>query len=105
MNEENKVAKILKIGAIVAMVLCVIGSLVLANKEEKKLVSEGTLYTEPKYETEKGFDSVDFLANVIVCGMFCFLFYAFGESIQIQDDNRKLLMKLVNKEPEKEFEQ
>ncbi|MFR3519967.1 MAG: hypothetical protein ACLTT4_16280 [Coprobacillus cateniformis] len=86
-KQENNVSLLLKVGSVILFFLCVIASGTISYQE--KIVEEDKIQITREFNGGLAFGLIS--ASAISCS----LIYAFGELIQIQDDNKHLLEQIV----------
>lgn len=88
----NKVAKLLKYGAVVFFIVSFIGAIVVSNKEEISVEKAKYSWESSKYGTTTKFDGVMFFNSLLTSVVGCALVYGFGELIDIEDRKRRYLV-------------
>ena len=86
-KQENNVSLLLKVGSIILFFICMIASGTVSYQE--KIVEEDKIQITREFNGGLAFGLIS--ASAISCS----LIYAFGELIQIQDDNKHLLKQIV----------
>lgn len=96
-KDYNSIAAILKWLSVVLFFLCFCVSADAANEKTVKIKEPISYYDKQEYETVEEFNTGLAIAYICLSAISCTLIYAFGELIQIQDDNRNLLKELTKK--------
>lgn len=88
----NKVAKVLKYGAIAFFIASFIGAIAVSNKKELTVVKAEYSWETDEYNTTTKFDGVLFFNSLLTSVVGCALAYGFGELIDIEDRKRRYLV-------------
>lgn len=94
-KQENNVSLLLKVGSVILFFLCVIASGTVSYQEKIDYKKSSSIFEEDKIETTREFNGGLAFGLISASAISCSLIYAFGELIQIQDDNKHLLEQIV----------
>ena len=94
-KQENTISLLLKFGSIILFFLCVIASGTVSYQEKIDYKKSSSIFEEDKIETTREFNGGLAFGLISASAISCSLIYAFGELIQIQDDNKHLLEQIV----------